>query len=748
MNSGDRLTITLLQLFRASETRSLSVLAGLMAEALDVQQIHLPVVRSKYGCLSLISRTLQEDPSCQLSCVLHRYVLMLGRTDWPSLEARLSPAVVPPLSTLKQGVVVLSRQWKNAIYTPYMLTYSLQQTGAQQQSTKTNATAVPARGRTSVIRMMKSDVETGDDEEKTILLPSSPGRRDIETMWISSDDSSLILSPADLNESTLPLLGGRTTSPMPPKLSALRRKLQQAVAGNTPVTSNYELKTISASSADDETEGEEETDCATLPLKHTTTKANVVKEEDLYNWMARQQRGTVHKDPLLITVEPEAPKENEPIEQQQQQQHQPINLLVDTRAIFVPLFASVGLETKRSLAEILSLSGSASVLGGIEELRVEIFESEWSQGGTGSRRAKYKAGSNGARAKNPGSGQQQHKFTVYIPPEVPAFLCERMAIEIQVKQVSDKEKGANLEAPQTAVRGGAETSTATEGDDTGGGGGGSFLGQLGLLKPERTTSLNFSLSVGYLAQQVNMPLLRLVHQLGSVYLNAKNTQVQLREQRPLMKRGPDPLRTLAVLFDSAESAPPTPGIQQGPSFEHHHHGSSTLMGERTDPEATAAVTVLTPSCWRTIYHLLDLYASMTAASTVNKQYDRSISPNAGDPELEIKKMPGKVLVSSKGTSTERTRLVVFGIMKISRVRLLAMLSGLRLESEIVSLHTSLTYKEKVRTTKSGGTAGFLHPTLQQHQQSIPRMECSLTGHLGRAMIVLLEVKLVKNKIFI
>lgn len=59
MNSGDRLTITLLQLLRVTETRSLSVLAGLMAEALDVQQIHLPV-KSKYNCLSLMSRTLQE----------------------------------------------------------------------------------------------------------------------------------------------------------------------------------------------------------------------------------------------------------------------------------------------------------------------------------------------------------------------------------------------------------------------------------------------------------------------------------------------------------------------------------------------------------------------------------------------------------------------------------------------------------------------------------------------------------------
>jgi hypothetical protein len=78
-------------------------------------------------------------------------------------------------------------------------------------------------------------------------------------------------------------------------------------------------------------------------------------------------------------------------------------------------------------------------------------------------------------------------------------------------------------------------------------------------------------------------------------------------------------------------------------------------------------------------------------------------------------------------------------MKINRVRLLAMLSGLRLESEIVSLHTSLTYKEKVRI---GGLSN--RAQMVAIQPNFPRMECSLTGHLGRAMIVLLEVRTINH----
>lgn len=66
---------------------------------------------------------------------------------------------------------------------------------------------------------------------------------------------------------------------------------------------------------------------------------------------------------------------------------------------------------------------------------------------------------------------------------------------------------------------------------------------------------------------------------------------------------------------------------------------------------------------------------------------------------------------------ERTRLVVFGVAKIHRTRLLATLSGLKLEAEITALHSSITWRKKTRPAS---------------------LECSLTGQVGRAMIVLLE----------
>lgn len=66
---------------------------------------------------------------------------------------------------------------------------------------------------------------------------------------------------------------------------------------------------------------------------------------------------------------------------------------------------------------------------------------------------------------------------------------------------------------------------------------------------------------------------------------------------------------------------------------------------------------------------------------------------------------------------ERTRLIIFGVARIHRTRLLATLSGLKLEAEITSLHASLTWRKKSRPAS---------------------LECSMTGQIGRTMIVLLE----------
>ena len=50
---------------------------------------------------------------------------------------------------------------------------------------------------------------------------------------------------------------------------------------------------------------------------------------------------------------------------------------------------------------------------------------------------------------------------------------------------------------------------------------------------------------------------------------------------------------------------------------------------------------------------------------------------------------------------EHTPVVVFGIAKIRRTKLMATLSGLKLEGEIEGLQSSLHYKEKIRAPTKG-----------------------------------------------
>ena len=68
---------------------------------------------------------------------------------------------------------------------------------------------------------------------------------------------------------------------------------------------------------------------------------------------------------------------------------------------------------------------------------------------------------------------------------------------------------------------------------------------------------------------------------------------------------------------------------------------------------------------------------------------------------------------------EWTPIVVFGVCKIKRVGLLAMLSGLKLEGELSTFHVSVTHKHKCRGSKKW-------------------FESSLNGQLGQTAISLLE----------
>lgn len=151
--------------------------------------------------------------------------------------------------------------------------------------------------------------------------------------------------------------------------------------------------------------------------------------------------------------------------------------------------------------------------------------------------------------------------------------------------------------------------------------------------------------------------------------------------------------------------------------------------ENIAPTTNASNVVESPKCWTTIYNLLDIYAAMPEMRTHTHRL--SLSPDA-IANLKLKLKRGDSDKNKENASTnnsnggevqasqnnfEKTRVVVFGVVKIHRTRLLATLSGLKLEAEITSFHSSTTWRKKTKPVA---------------------LEFSLTGQIGRAMIVLLE----------
>lgn len=98
MNPSNRLAIRVVHMVRSMYRRSTATVACLMTEALDIQGLHM-LTKSRYGKLTPLSKTLQDDPSCQLCSILQKYYL---EADCSAIESNLRESEIPQLFTLRQ----------------------------------------------------------------------------------------------------------------------------------------------------------------------------------------------------------------------------------------------------------------------------------------------------------------------------------------------------------------------------------------------------------------------------------------------------------------------------------------------------------------------------------------------------------------------------------------------------------------------------------------------------------------------
>ncbi|XP_071552185.1 bridge-like lipid transfer protein family member 1 isoform X2 [Panulirus ornatus] len=842
MNPSDRLTVAVIQFLHASESRRLGVMASLMAEALDVQSLHVPV-KNKYVKLMPLSQTLQEDPSCQLCTVLRRYVL---QSSPRTIEGNLIPPHLPKLATLRQGVVVLSRQWKNALYMPLLMeqTFRNKQTRPAYnyrpntvveerttpkfdpnliatEVTDEKTTLLEAEGGSLHSRHGQESIGSGTNggEDLTDGVMSSestqlPPRRSLPSFLPRSSRASVILPVFNTNFESparfqLPKIGGH--------LPFLRggQPSRGGVGGDNRSGGSRSSASDHMSSSSLEGGGG-----SGLVTPGRPPTVNCEKDhENLYNWMVRQQEYTHTTDANRPTVTFPQGDGLHPVSEggSERREHPPIrdpNIasepphsahFLEAHVIFEPLLSAIGVITQQVTGGALEQLGSnVSITGSVETLRVDIIESEASKQNRKKRKTGLHPGNtvstSGDNCDAPG------KFFLDIGSEVPAFLCEHVGLEIDVSKVADDSREWVSHQPTLFVSRSA-------------------------LKQHTSTMVHFSLNVNYIAQQVNMPLLRLLHQISSMYQNARETQMGLREQRPTRTKDTNlpphhkegsyselhegeykgneyslsiseeqatvsslagikgPRGSVVSSLSARISPPPTTsrvarpqsfaqrlrsstkmskgytnlGTEHGtgsPLFSISVSGSglegaticssdkSPLLGPPEAPTPPAAVTT-TPKCWRNIYYLLDLYTTTPETKTVqqrssvtgdtsegykgNRKYDILKESKPSDIEtgpLPPVSPPPVVADKTKELgliSGERTPFVVFGLAKIQRTKLLATLSGLKLEAEMNAVHSSLTFREKVRGARTPVRA-------TQRTTS----ELSHTGHIGSTMIVLLE----------
>ncbi|XP_050452726.1 transmembrane protein KIAA1109 isoform X1 [Cataglyphis hispanica] len=840
MNPSNKFAIRIVHMFRTMYRRSTAIVACLMAEALDVQGIHMPM-KSRYGRLTPLAKTLQEDPSCQLCTILQNYVLL---SDIANIEANLKESDLPLLSTLRQGVIVLSRQWKNVLYTPLLLEHNY---------------------KTKHVKPLNVTFAVSDPDEENLLTDGEGSAGDIDDQEVTDECAMLIhtdhmhkhahiksgqdktsgicsggdgltvpvSSPRgkDTTPIATPVPGPDSySSPSPPIAVAKRGKtLQQTqVPASTRASIVFPLltsnglfgQTREANNISYGTLREEKTpqihishshqlgsnpsiysegvghgsqhstgslEQITSPTNHSTKPINT--GEDLYSWMAKQQefikdndKGNLKgnwvfrteqkpmKDSKINTMTTDDTEDSDVQSGAFLYPMKDSLRLLDAHLIFEPLLSSlsvmpqqmlsvIGSGNVNNMSSLDSLGSNLSLVGNMDTMRIDIVVSEFGKVTDKKKNNKYQ----------PRKGSNA-KFYLDIPPETPAFLCERIGVDIDVKKMADMTVDDMIQKQNVL-----------------------YISR-GQLKKHTSTVVNISLNIRYISQQVNMPLLRLLHQISNMYQNVKETQMELKEQQPEGKQNTNIivndtaakngssstsdlqeqflisgkkmeaplLRSSFVELNQPKLLPGTTvqrsrpqsfaqklrstgksvkgyiNLSEGvitPSFGATPSGSN--LDKCTDVTCKDQGAHLTPRCWKTIYYLLDLYATRPETKTITHRF--SIPADAAEHSKsgrkyeilnETKDIDIEKGLNAENSSTpvppsrelnivtgERTRLIIFGVARIHRTRLLATLSGLKLEAEITSLHASLTCRKKSRPAS---------------------LECSMTGQVGRTMIVLLE----------
>nr|XP_042899305.1 transmembrane protein KIAA1109 isoform X2 [Parasteatoda tepidariorum] len=838
LKPSDRLLVSAKKMAKEAGQRSAAIMACLMAEALEVQSIHMPV-KSKYLAFKLtpLAKTLQEDPSCQLLMVLRRY---LKQVDLVNVEENVVADYIPPIKTVYRGLISLSRQWKNVLYMPFLveqnirfrknmrplnLSFSAPKIDAMLSSNddadKLSLDECEVTDETTNLLIAEGGSLTLGQSQKAMPTQSSPPNKSYSSRDTGSRSSS---SQQEVTEEAVssgsgaqkarrklpsypprtsrasvafPLLGGPLDSPgryaggMNGKSNGfvLQQYGLNAISKLKRSDSRHSLKSTTWSLSS--IEPNLQSSVFGTPQKTLGNGDIDQVDEDLYNWMARQQEyiRNTNNQKRIERAQLESKKSTFATDNSFETEmpksivaavnFAPLSIqLADAHVIFHPLLNSIGvpnqaLHTSFSIAFGPKISVSATV----EMLKIDIVESE------------YHSNVRQKKKSNRKQSNLHGKFFIDTSMDTPTFICDKFSLELELRETLCH-KGETISndilVPSPALM---------------------FLSN----GPKHSTIINFSVDINFVAQQVNMPLLRLLHQFSTMYENIKETRLELKANRPSSfkesvkneKKGfsPSVSQTGSYRLNSPKPPPPkfstptptptksvgvssiTAGIRRPHTLSQRLRASTkgyTNLQDTTTKEdrscspisftlsESVAIDIpdtcsapasehtllgeikeLQPRCWRTMFYLLDLYDTMPEPKTVNERcstthvtqdrksldvseeyrgsgkYEPLKEQQADTVDNNFSEKPDVPKENLKGFTKalivrDWTPLIIFGVATVHKTRLLAMLSGLKLEGELNGFHLSLTHKDRVRGTNRKWS------------------ESSLAGQLAQAMVVVLE----------
>lgn len=522
MSPFDRLMTAARTLAQELTHRTNLVIACVMTEALDHQNIHMPY-KSKFSRITNFSRTLQEDASCQLLTVLRKYIHTVGTEP---VEQSVGSDIIPQLITIQKGILALTRQWKNTLYMPQISHMNFK---TRNRTPYTVSLAAPHPDRDNYgdneDNEVDADDHSEDEDEHCKGVPINPGD---EALLIDERTEQKFESAGSLNklkpglqerdvdirkDAVLPDVTG-TLSAI--ELQKKKKNLQVHKAFESPVhdtnphminllrnDSTFSIHSASVLGAEPPVAASP----PTSPFKGNAQQMLRSKVDNLYRWMSMQQ-SNMFEPHSLEEEQPSTVRRQDSFLEAfgrglgQEDSHMDVNTeyftlgtsimqLADAQNLFKPFLLSIGLhvENVRPTAMLKNFGGHLSLQGNLNVLKIAICDS--------------------LRTKVKGKVKGKRGNIIEASANSSAFQCEMFSMKVSMQDVIDFDKKDTEDNKFDKVP---------------------FKFAMHKLEAKPATlQVNLFVNCQLITQHVDMPLLRLIHQFVTMIGSVNDTRLELKQ---------------------------------------------------------------------------------------------------------------------------------------------------------------------------------------------------------------------------